>query len=46
MATDLRDGIRLTRLVEVVTGDGKLASALRLPANSRIQVSEPPVVGT
>lgn len=39
LAVDLRDGVRLTRLVEVVTGDWGLTTGLRVPAVSRLQVS-------
>lgn len=39
LAVDLRDGVRLTRLVEVVTGEWGLTSGLRVPAVSRLQVS-------
>ena len=38
LAVDLRDGVRLTRLVEVVTGEWDLAGSLRVPAVSRLQV--------
>ena len=38
LAVDLRDGVRLTRLVEVVTGEWGLAMGLRVPAVSRLQV--------
>lgn len=38
LAVDLRDGVRLTRLVEVVTGEWGLAVGLRVPAVSRLQV--------
>ncbi|CAM9969702.1 unnamed protein product, partial [Laminaria digitata] len=37
LAVDLRDGVRLTRLVEVVTGEWGLAVGLRVPAVSRLQ---------
>ena len=39
LATDLRDGIRLTKLAEIVLGedDGSLVGQLRLPAVSRLQ---------
>ena len=42
LAVDLRDGVRLTRLVEVVTGEWGLASAICVPAVSRLQVRELP----
>ncbi|CAN0414731.1 unnamed protein product, partial [Ectocarpus sp. 12 AP-2014] len=37
LAVDLRDGVRLTRLMEVVTGEWGLAIGLRVPAVSRLQ---------
>ncbi|CAN0424215.1 unnamed protein product, partial [Ascophyllum nodosum] len=37
LAVDLRDGVRLARLVEVVTGEWGLTSAIRVPAVSRLQ---------
>lgn len=39
LAVDLRDGVRLTRLMEVVTGEWGLAAGLRVPAVSRLQAS-------
>lgn len=39
LAVDLRDGVRLTRLMEVVTGEWGLATGLRVPAVSRLQAS-------
>ncbi|CAN0333409.1 unnamed protein product, partial [Hapterophycus canaliculatus] len=39
LAIDLRDGVRLTRLMEVVTGEWGLATGLRVPAVSRLQAS-------
>lgn len=39
LAVDLRDGVRLTRLMEVVTGEWGLAVGLRVPAVSRLQAS-------
>lgn len=41
LAVDLRDGVRLTRLIEVVTGEWGLAVGLRVPAVSRLQASTP-----
>ena len=46
LAVDLRDGVRLMRLVEVLTGEWGLASVLRMPAVSRLQVRELPAEGT
>lgn len=37
LAVDFRDGVRLTRLVEVVTSEWGLAAVLRVPAVSRLQ---------
>ncbi|CAN0209441.1 unnamed protein product, partial [Scytosiphon promiscuus] len=37
LAIDLRDGVRLTRLMEVVTKEWGLAAGLRVPAVSRLQ---------
>jgi len=37
IATDLRDGVRLARLVELLTHTKDLSSALRVPAVSRLQ---------
>ncbi|CAM9090689.1 unnamed protein product [Ascophyllum nodosum] len=37
LTVDLRDGVRLMRLVEVLTGEWGLASVLRMPAVSRLQ---------
>ncbi|CAN0461362.1 unnamed protein product, partial [Ectocarpus sp. 8 AP-2014] len=37
LAVDLRDGVRLTRLMEVVTGEWGLAIDLRVPAVSRLR---------
>ncbi|CAM9943230.1 unnamed protein product, partial [Choristocarpus tenellus] len=39
LAMDLRDGVRLARLVEVVTGLYGITRELRLPAMSRLQAS-------
>lgn len=39
LAVDLRDGVRLVRLVEVVTNEWGLAAGLRVPAGSRLQAS-------
>ncbi|KAK3591436.1 hypothetical protein CHS0354_033435 [Potamilus streckersoni] len=37
LATDLRDGIRLTRILEFLTGTHELRTKLRVPAISRLQ---------
>ncbi|XP_014667741.1 PREDICTED: abnormal spindle-like microcephaly-associated protein homolog [Priapulus caudatus] len=37
VATDLRDGLRLTRVMELLTGDWSLSKRLRVPAISRLQ---------
>ncbi|GAB1599350.1 spindle-like microcephaly-associated homolog [Argonauta hians] len=37
LAVDLRDGIRLTRAVEILTGKWELTESLRAPAISRLQ---------
>ena len=46
LAVDLRDGVRLMRLMEVLTGEWGLASVVRMPAVSRLQVRELPADGT
>eukprot|EP00729_Bicosta_minor_P016864 gene16864-29307_t len=38
LATDLTDGVRLTRLAEVLSGDLSLSKGLRLPANTKMQM--------
>ncbi|KAJ7339429.1 hypothetical protein OS493_005827 [Desmophyllum pertusum] len=37
IAIDLRDGLRLTRVAELLTQDWKLSASLRVPAISRLQ---------
>ncbi|CAI9716381.1 spindle-like microcephaly-associated homolog [Octopus vulgaris] len=37
LAVDLRDGIRLTRVIEILTGKWELTDSLRAPAISRLQ---------
>ncbi|XP_044174469.1 abnormal spindle-like microcephaly-associated protein homolog isoform X2 [Acropora millepora] len=37
IATDLRDGLRLTRVTELLTQDWQLSASLRVPAISRLQ---------
>ncbi|XP_068734820.1 abnormal spindle-like microcephaly-associated protein homolog [Montipora capricornis] len=37
IATDLRDGLRLTRVTELLTQDWQLSAILRVPAISRLQ---------
>ena len=37
LATDLRDGIKLTRIAELLTRDEKLLLEMRVPAISRLQ---------
>jgi abnormal spindle-like microcephaly-associated protein len=38
LATDLTDGVRLTRLAEILSGKLSLSNGLRLPANTKMQM--------